>query len=820
MRITIRKKLIFGYLIAVLLMAVFALYAVHEGQQSLKESIGRNSIFLAAEILKRINHDISTILDNIRVYALGILVNKTISESNQVFQKLKNAQEFIKQKDAEWVAAPKGEITPFMQQLINNELSHQLRQKFIQFRVKQQGYTYFAEVLVTNKYGANAAQTGKTSDYYQADEKWWQISRKKGYYIGNIEYYESAQAFIIPFAVRLDDEQGNLLGIIKAAVSIVTITREAEIATRVYETTDIKLICQQRKNLIYATKVFQLLEDVSGKEFFKKITGEEGFFVAKEGKRKRLFSYAHSKGSERFEELNWVLMVAHDTSEVFHAAFVLRINIIAVSLILIAVSILIAFFITHSITKPAAELSKGVEIIGKGNLKHRVKVKTRDELGMLAASFNQMTKDLSIVTASRDELNQEIVNRKKAEKQLKASEEFSSSLLNNSPNPIIGINPDTSIDYVNPSLERLTGFSAEELKGKKAPYPFWRKEKRKVILSDLKAAMQKGAQGFEEEFRKKSGEHFWVEITSLPIFQKRKFVYYIANWVDITNRKQMEDELVQHRKHLEEMLRERTKRVLEVEHLNRDMEKLMVDLRASNETLEGKSRELEAANKELEAFTYSVSHDLRAPLRAISGFAQIISKRHRSSLNKEGRHYFDNIVQASAHMGTLIDDLLEYARVGRKGVQFQQVSLKDSITQVLGILSDQITEADAQISLPEEMPTIQADKTLLEQIFSNLIGNALIYHRPDVTPHITVSSQKENSHIIVTVSDNGIGIPPEFQDKIFTIFQRLHGQDEYPGTGIGLSVVKKSVKLLGGQVWVQSEEGEGSTFYVRLKLNN
>jgi PAS domain S-box-containing protein len=241
-----------------------------------------------------------------------------------------------------------------------------------------------------------------------------------------------------------------------------------------------------------------------------------------------------------------------------------------------------------------------------------------------------------------------------------------------------------------------------------------------------------------------------------------------------------------------------------------------------NTELEQRVRErttqLENANRELELFSYSVSHDLRAPLRAIQGFAEIIVRRHRSSLNEEGRHYFDNIVTASQQMDQLIIDLLAYARLGRQRIpHLQPIALRHLLADVITNLAPQIEETGARIRMPQSLPDVDGDRTLLKQIFTNLLQNALTYHQPDVSPIIDVSFSIEADHTIVRIADNGIGIPVEFHEKIFNIFQRLHSHDQYPGTGIGLAIVRKAVEMLNGAVWVESAPEGGSVFCVRLR---
>jgi signal transduction histidine kinase len=227
-------------------------------------------------------------------------------------------------------------------------------------------------------------------------------------------------------------------------------------------------------------------------------------------------------------------------------------------------------------------------------------------------------------------------------------------------------------------------------------------------------------------------------------------------------------------------------------------------------------RQLTAANRELEAFTYSVSHDLRAPLRAISGFAQILDKDCRESIGEEGRRCLERIMATSARMATLIEDLLLYARTACAPEGAVPVRLASLTQHLITIFGERIASAGARVEILEPLATPLGDPTLVGQILNNLVDNALTYHCVHGTPQVRITSKRIGAHVVIQVADNGIGIEPEYHEKIFQVFQRLHSRDEYPGTGLGLAIVAKAVRVMEGDVSVESALGRGSTFTVRL----
>ena len=277
----------------------------------------------------------------------------------------------------------------------------------------------------------------------------------------------------------------------------------------------------------------------------------------------------------------------------------------------------------------------------------------------------------------------------------------------------------------------------------------------------------------------------------------------VSEWVDNTVFKLASNEIVAvYRDESERHIAEE-----KIRRLNEELERRVIE----------RTRQLKETNDELEDFVYSVSHDLRAPLRSIGGFAEIISRRHKDSLNEEGRHYFDNIVKAGKQMGQLIDDLLKFSRMGRKSIQCEAVPLENVLKETINVLSDQMEMSKARVDFPKTMPVIQGDRALTTHVFINLLENAIKYHKPNEAPEVDIVWEAQDESVVISVSDNGLGIAPEYHDKIFNIFQRLHNQEDYPGTGIGLAAVKKALQMMGGEVRVESELGQGSVFKVTMK---
>jgi len=224
------------------------------------------------------------------------------------------------------------------------------------------------------------------------------------------------------------------------------------------------------------------------------------------------------------------------------------------------------------------------------------------------------------------------------------------------------------------------------------------------------------------------------------------------------------------------------------------------------------SQALERSNEDLEQFAYVASHDLQEPLRAVSGFAELLKRHLGDSLDEEGSAYVGRIVDGASRMGGLISGLLQYSRIGSQVKAFRSTIAKDALDKALSNLGEAIKDSGAQV-IVSELPSIVMDPLQLELLFQNLIGNAIKFRVKESPSKITICATKRKADWLFAVSDNGIGLDPKFADRIFAIFQRLHSQSTYAGTGIGLALCKKIVERNGGKIWVESKPGEGATFF-------
>ncbi|TWI85325.1 PAS domain S-box-containing protein [Lacibacter cauensis] len=400
--------------------------------------------------------------------------------------------------------------------------------------------------------------------------------------------------------------------------------------------------------------------------------------------------------------------------------------------------------------------------------------------------------------------------QKETELQLRTSEQLYSALFYKSPIAKWIVDPATSkmLD-VNNSFCELFQIKPESVIGKStadiglANTPGI----REAVQQQLAATGC--VRNLEYKTTLQNGDIKWVSMSIDPIKLDGKDCFVGAS-ADITSLKEKEQLIAEMNENLEEKVSEKTAEL-------RKNEKKLQELNDSLERMvEHRTAQLSAANKELEAFSYSVSHDLRAPLRGIIGFANIIQEDYGANMQEEEKRLFGIIQKNTQKMGNLIDDLLDFSRLGRKEISKTTIDTQALVKEVIDEMGKSNARTDAVEWIIGTLPSVNADLSTLRQVWVNLISNALKYSKQVSKPVIKIGSYREDDQLVFFVKDNGVGFDEQYKNKLFQVFQRLHSESEFEGTGIGLALVQKIITRHEGKVWATGEVNKGAEFYFSL----
>lgn len=371
--------------------------------------------------------------------------------------------------------------------------------------------------------------------------------------------------------------------------------------------------------------------------------------------------------------------------------------------------------------------------------------------------------------------NRDITESKGAEEALRETTAYLQNLFDYANAPIIVWDQEFKITRFNHAFERLSGYAAEEVQGKELHILFPADTREESLQNISRTLTGEFWQSVEIPILRKDGERRIALWNSANIYSAdgANLLATIAQGQDITERKEFEEG-----------------------------QRVAVS-------------KLEAANRELESFSYSVSHDLRVPLRAVDGFARLLREEYQKDLPPEAQHYLQTICDSSLQMGRLIDDLLAFSRLGRQALNKTRVQPSEMVRQLLAQLKGETDGRNIRITIGD-LPACEADPGLLKQVFVNLVSNALKFTRKREIAEIEVGGFLKDGRPAYFVKDNGVGFDMAYADKLFGVFQRLHRPEEYEGTGVGLAIVKRIVVRHGGEVWAEAELDKGAVFYFTL----
>jgi PAS domain S-box-containing protein len=688
-------------------------------------------------------------------------------------------QESIQELNHRWQASD-DLSDPFIRDYLQNDVATLLTDH------KLRNPDTYGEIFVTDRHGVVVGTTGKLTRLNHARDYSWRLAYAEG--LGRVFFDDrgfdtSAGDYLLGVVVPIR-HRDELIGILKANVRIITALQKEVNA---------QLLIHRGRTRISRSGGQVVLE--SGHGPLSTALPEE-LAMAVAGRTRGLLQLSDGSGlaaytpvvitlgnanygfGGSFETLDhmlgnrgeaWMVVRELPMPEALTGLYQRTRAALGIDLLAVVLFGIIAFVAGKRAAVPIVLLAKTAERIGNGDFQARLKRNSDDELGQLVSAFNIMSENL---TTTFDRLKTEMARRQQAEETLRESEDILLAFLDGIQESAFLSDPDGILLQCNTAFAQRLGVTRNRLLGQNL-YDHLPQNIAEQRRHRIDAIMQSGDPVWCEE---QWGDHI-LDKRLYPIRDRDGRITRIAGiGFDITKRKRDEERLTQ------------------------------------------LAAELERSNSELEQFASIASHDMQEPLRKVVAFGDRLHAHLATKLDETGADYLTRMQGAARRMQHLIEDLLQYSRITTRAHPLKPVKLASILGDITSDLETRIEQLGAQVTFGE-MPTVMGDTTQLEQLFLNLIGNALKYHKQDIPPRVEIAAEfLDNNRVSIHVSDNGIGFKEQYLERIFQPFQRLHARNEYEGTGIGLALCDKIARRHGGTVTATSKLGEGSVFSVTLPL--